>query len=149
MVKLTGITTDGSKKKVTCSVTVRGQVTGLNFKTSAAKKGVNDVTFADDDATSDVVEYTGIMKADTSMTLKPLVEINGLVNSGSTKKTYRTYKKYTDISVSYRSSDTGVATVNNDGKITVKKDAASGKTAIIYAASADGGQKAQILITVK
>nr|MCR5234530.1 Ig-like domain-containing protein [Lachnospiraceae bacterium] len=65
-----------------------------------------------------------------------------------TKKTYAAYKKYTDTSVSYRSSDTSVATVDKKGKISVKKGTA-GKTATIYVVSADGKQKAEILITVK
>ena len=148
IVKLTGTATDGSKKKVTCNVTVRGQVTGLNLKARAAKNGVNDVTPADNKTTSDIIEYTGTMKSKGKMTLTPVIEINGLVNSKDTKKTYTSYRKYTDVSVSYRSSDTSVATVNRNGKISVKKGQ-SGKTVTIHAASADGRYKAELLVTVK
>ncbi len=147
-VKLTGITADGTKKKVTCTATIRGQVTGLKLKTAAAKNGLNDVTLADD-ASTPAIEYTGTMKADSGMTLTPVIEINGLGNSVSTKTTYATYKKYTDTSVSYRSTDTGVATVNKNGKISIRKGASASKTVTIYVASADGKQVAQILITVK
>lgn len=147
-VKLTGITTDGTKKKVTCTVTIRGQVTGLKLKNVAAKKGLNDVTLADD-ASTPAIEYTGTMKVNSSMTLTPVIEINGVGNSKSTKMTYATYKKYTDVSVSYRSSDTSVAIVNKNGKISIRKGVAAGKTVTIYVASADGKQVAQILITVK
>ena len=82
------------------------------------------------------------------MTLSPVLEINGVKNIASTKKTYAQYKKYTDTSVSYRSSDTSVLTVNKSGKISVKKNA-SGKSATVYVASADGKQVVEITITVK
>ena len=71
--KLTGVTTDGSKKKVTCTVNIRGQVTGLSLQTAAAKNGLNDVTKADDEATA-AIEYSSNMKAGGSMKLKALVE---------------------------------------------------------------------------
>ena len=138
--KLTGVTTDGSKKKVSCTVTVRGQVTELSLKTSAGKKGVNDVTDLGDG------KYSSAMKAGGSMTLSPILAINGVKSND--KKTYAQYKKYTDTSVSYRSSDTSVLTVNKKGKISVKKNA-SGKTATVYVASADGKYTAEITITVK
>ena len=91
------------------------------------------------------------MKANSKMTLMPVVDINkvsGSATDKATKKTYDAYKKYTDTSVSYRSSDPSVATVDKKGKISVKKGT-SGKTATIYVVSADGKQKAEILITVK
>ena len=140
--KLTGVTTDGSKKKVTCTVTVRGQVTGLWLKTGNGKKGLNDVT------EQSAGKYTGTMKTGGSMTLSPVLEINGVKNTSSTKKTYAQYKKYTDTSVSYRSSDTSVLTVNKNGKISVKKNA-SGKSATVYVASADGKQVVEITIMAK
>ncbi len=156
--KLTGMTTDGSKKKVTCTVTVHGEVTGLRLKESKGKKGLNDVTPAtsesplgglerdpDGKTGKNIVKYTSNMKAGSSMTLTPVIEING---ADSSKKAYKTYKKYTDTSVSYRSSDTDVATVNKSGKIAIKKGT-GGKKVTIYAASADGKQTAQITITVK
>ncbi len=149
-VKLTGITTDGSKKKVSCTVSVRGEVTGLTLKTSTGNRGVNDVTLSDNSVPGNI-KYTGNMKANSKMTLTPVVDINGVSGSATdkaTKKTYAAYKKYTDTSVSYRSSDTSVATVDKKGKISVKKGTA-GKTATIYVVSADGKQKAEILITVK
>ena len=90
------------------------------------------------------------MKAGSGMTLKPILDINGISGSSTDKtdiKRYKTYKKYTDTSVSYRSSDTSVLTVNKKGKIKVNKDA-SGKSAIVYAASADGRYIAKLTVTV-
>ncbi|MBR5421210.1 MAG: Ig-like domain-containing protein, partial [Lachnospiraceae bacterium] len=140
--KLTGVTVDGSKKKVSCTVTVRGRVTDLSLKTGNGKKGVNDVTDAGDG------KYTSVMKAGGSMKLSPVLAINGVKNSGSTKKDYKKYKKYTDTTVSYRSSDTSVLTVDAKGKISVKKGV-SGKTATVYVTSEDGKLKSEIVITVK
>ena len=112
--KLTGVTKDGSKKKVSCTVTVRGQVTGLALKTVAAKNGVNDVTevkdisavSAGDVAAVSTYHYTSTMRAGGSMKLSPVLQINGVKNAGDTKKTYAQYKKYTDTGISWRSSDT-------------------------------------------
>ncbi len=150
-VKLTGTTTDGTKKKVTCTVTVRGQVTGLKLKTKAAKKGVNNITLADKEETADTIEYTGIMKANSTLTLTPVPEING-ISAGAKKKAdqklYKAYAKVTDTGISYRSSDISVATVDAKGKISVKKGT-SGKTVKIHAASADGKYRAEYEITVK
>ncbi len=145
-VKLTGVTTDGSKKKLTISVTVRGEVTRLRFTTIAAKNGVNDVT-----ETAERGKYTGNMKKNSSMTLKPIFDINrisGTRTEKEIKKIYTAYQKVTDLTVSYRSSNTAVATVDSKGKIMVNKNAAEGQTATILAASADGRCKAQITITV-
>ena len=154
VVDLTGIAKDGSGKKVTCTVTVRGQVTGLTLAVVSAKNGVNDVTLADNEATTDIIEYTGKMKANTSMTLTPLFEINGIPVPDAKapkaeKNLYNGYKKYTDTSISCRSSDTSVATVTSGGKISVKKTAKGGDTATITVVSADGKQKVQITITVQ
>nr|MCR5501460.1 Ig-like domain-containing protein [Lachnospiraceae bacterium] len=150
IVKLTGITTDGSRKKVECTVKVRGQVTGLALKTSKGKKGVNDATLSDDSAPGSM-KYTGNMKAKSSMKLTPVVDINevsGTSNVKADKNLYKTFRKHTDTSVSYRSSDISVATVDKKGKITVRKGIEAGKTVTIYAASADGEYKAEITITV-
>lgn len=128
-VKLTGITKDGSNKKVTCKVTVRGQVTGLSFKDSSVS-----------------------IKAGSSMTLKPIIEINGVSGSSTDKadKTrYNNYKKYSDTSVSYRSSNVSVITVNAGGKISVKKGVPEGTTTTVYAESSDGKCSAKITIIVK
>ena len=123
--KLTGITMDGSKKKVTCTVTVRGEVTGIKLTSGEVR-----------------------MKAGSGMTIKPIIDINGISGS-STDKTdknkYKTYKKYTDTSISYRSSDTTILTVDKNGKVKVNKNA-SGRSAIVYAASADGRYKAEMTV---
>ena len=140
--KLTGITTDGSQKKVTCTVTVRGCETKLRLQTQAGKKGVNDVTLVEEG------KYTGIMKAGGSLTLKALVEINGAEDAGNTKSIYKQYRRYTDTTVSFRSSDTSVLTVSSSGKIRVDKNAA-GKTATVYVSSADGKLVAEYTLVVQ
>lgn len=147
---LTGITMDGSNKKITCKVTVRGEVTLLKLKESEGKKGVNNVTLSDNVLQPGETVYTGNMKAGSNMTLTPLVDINNISASSTDKAekaVYKAYRKYTDTSVSYRSSDTSVLTVDNKGKISVKKEAA-GKSAAVYVVSADGRYKAMITITV-
>ncbi len=149
--KLTGITTDGSKKKVTCTVTIRGTVTGLWLKQLNGKNGYKDVTQinpASEDGTGDRKSiYTGTLKPGTSLTLTPVLAIDG-VTYAKDKKTYNSYKKTTDLSVSYRSSNTSVATVNAKGKITVAKRP-SDESVMIYVSSADGKQTAEYRITVK
>ncbi len=151
--KLTGVTLDGSKKKVTCKVTVRGEVTGIELKTSKGKNGFNNVTpepainpdggGADPiGENEDAVKYIGKMKVGKSMTLTPLIEINKVKSS---EKAYKTYKKYTDTSLSYRSSDPSVATVNERGKVNAEKRG----TATIYVISADGRHSAKLTITVE
>ena len=147
VVTLTGITKDGSNKKVTCKVTVRGETTGMKLKTAEAKGGVSDVTLADNPDTEGVIEYTSTMKPGGSLTLTPLLDVNGIEDTAENKNLYNTYKKYTDMGVAYRSSDTSVATVDKKGKITVKKGTA-GKSVTIYVVSADGKYKAEIKITV-
>ena len=147
-VKLTGITKDGSKKKVTCTITIRGEVTGLTLKTQSGKNGINDVTLSGS-ASGKTVAYKSTMKKNSSLKLNPVFEINGVANTQSTKKTYNAYRKYTDLSVSYRSSDTSVATVDKSGKIKIQKQAESGKTVTIYGVTADGQRSVEVLVTVK
>jgi len=145
--KLTGMTTDGSRKKVSCTITIRGQVTGLSLSPSTGKGGYNDITVTEDPGV-----YTGNMKAKSSLTLKPMTDLNGIsaISTDKPDKTkYKLYKKYTDTSLSYRSSDTSVATVNNKGKITVKNGVEAGRTCVIYVSSADGVRTIQYKITVK
>ncbi|MCR4807459.1 MAG: Ig-like domain-containing protein [Lachnospiraceae bacterium] len=123
---LTGMTTDGSKRIVTCVVTVRGEVTGVTLLSNAAR-----------------------MKAGSSMTLKPVIDINGISGSSTVRADrikYNTYRMYTDTSVSYRSSDTSVLTVNRNGTVIVNRKA-SGKSAIVHVTSADGRYKAEMEIT--
>ena len=128
VVKLTGVTNDGSKKKVTCTVTVRGQVTGLKLKAKEAN-----------------------VKVGKAVTIAPIVDIAGIKGDttvAAEKKSYAAYKKYTDVSVSYRSSNTAVATVANNGKVKIAKTAQPGDTATIFVATADGKYKAQFTVTV-
>nr|MCR5508492.1 hypothetical protein [Lachnospiraceae bacterium] len=89
--------------------------------------------------------------AGANMTLSPLVEIENIAadNSDKTAKSkYGEYKKYTDVSISYRSSDTGIATVAKNGKIVINKTAVENDTVTIYATTADGKQMTEFKITV-
>ncbi|MCR5156033.1 MAG: Ig-like domain-containing protein [Butyrivibrio sp.] len=128
VVTLTGLPTDGSGKKVTCTVTVRGQVTGLRLKATAAN-----------------------VKANGSVAITSIVDIVGIHGDTTVKaeKTaYNAYKKYTDVSVSYRSSNTAIATVDKKGKVKVAKTAQAGDTVTIYVVTADGKNTAEFTITV-
>ena len=145
VVKLTGTTTDGSKKKMTVTVTIRGQVSGFRLKTVTTKNGLGQVE-ADTEG-----KYVTPLKAGNSLTLTPISDINGTAGDSADKavqKIYNVFKKYTDTGVFYRSSDTAIATVNKKGKITVNKKAAEGSTATIYATTSDGTQTVQIKVTV-
>ncbi len=148
-VKLTGVTTDGSNKKVTVTVTIRGEATGLSLKTFTTKNGLGQVE--DKGEEEGTKKYGSTLKAGGKLSLTPLVDINGI--SGATtdsaeEKVYAEYKKTTDVSVSYRSSKTSVATVDKNGKITVNRNAQNGDTATIYVMTADGRHKAELGITV-
>lgn len=148
-VKLTGITKDGSKKKVTCTITVRGEVTGLALKTLPGNSGINNVTLSGDAVMGNTARYNSSMKAGGSIRLTPVFTINGVDNTRSTAKTYKAYKKYTDLGVSYRSSDISVAVVDRKGRIKVQKKASAGKSAVIHGASTDGQYTVEVLVTVK
>ncbi|MBO4903456.1 MAG: hypothetical protein J5518_11760 [Lachnospiraceae bacterium] len=144
VVTLTGFAKDGSGKKVTCSVTIRGQVTGLSLKELSTKDGLGQVELKSG-------EYESKCKPGGKLTLTPIVDINGIPGNTADKaeqKVYAGYKKYTDTSVSYRSSNAGVATVDTKGKITISKSAVDGSTVTIYATTADGNKTVQITITV-
>lgn len=142
VVTLTGIAKDGSGKKVTCTVTVRGEVTGLSLKPLPPKNGLGQVEDKGEG------KYESNLAPKGKLSLTPIVEINGITEA-TQKKTFADYKKYTDVSVSYRSSDTGVATVDKNGKITVNKDAQNEATATIYVTTADGRKTVELKITVK
>lgn len=146
-VKLTGVTTDGSNKKITCTVTVRGEVTSLQLQTNAGRNGLGDVT-----RTSVRNVYTGNMKAGTTLTLNAVCDINyapGMSKDKEVKKVYSAYQKVTDTTVSFRSSNTAVAVVDKSGKIKVLPGVASEAAATIYVLSADGTKSAEFRITVK
>lgn len=140
-VKLTGMTLDGTKKKVNCTVTVRGTVTGLALSETEGKDGSGNIT-----KTSDGV-YSSNISAGKSVTLKPVVIIDG-VDPAADKKTWNLYKKYTDTTVFYRSSDTNIATVDSKGKVSVNRTAAAGSTVTISINSIDG-RKNTLNVTVK
>ncbi|MCR5788404.1 MAG: Ig-like domain-containing protein [Lachnospiraceae bacterium] len=142
-VKLAGVTKNNAKKMLTCNVTVRGEVTALSLKEKNGSKGYNDVTW-----NAKEKRYKSTMKSGGAQTIKTILAISG-VTSASDKKTYDKYKKVTDTGVSFRSSDTSVATVDKNGKVKVKKKIKAGTTVTICVASADGKQTAELLITVQ
>lgn len=145
-VKITGITTDGSNKKMTVTVTVRGEVTGLSLRTTTTKNGLGQVEDKGEG------KYESTLKPGGSVTITPLLDINGIsatTNNSTEKKAYADYKKYTDVSVSYHSSNANVVTVDKKGKISVKRGIVIPETPVtVYAVSADGKLKEQIAITV-
>lgn len=141
--KLTGVTMDGSNKKVTCTVTIRGDVTKLWLKEQAANsKGYNKIWWVAGPA------YGTAIKPGTSLSLTVLPEINGVSASNpALKKTYNAYKKYTDTTVSYMSSDPEKVTVSNTGKITVKNTVKEDDPYVeIYVFSSDGGYKCTVRV---
>ncbi|MCR5269123.1 MAG: Ig-like domain-containing protein [Lachnospiraceae bacterium] len=143
-VKLTGITTDGTKKKVSCTITIRGTVTGLKLQTTTTKDKYGQVEFIQSG------KYRSRIKAGGRMSLVPVVDINGIAGDETDKnrkKLYTDYKKCTDASVSYRSTRPDVVKVDKGGKITVDKKAKNGQMATIYVTAADG-KTVQIRITV-
>ncbi len=143
-VKLTGITTDGTKKKVSCTITIRGNVTGLKLQTTTTTNRLGQVELVKSG------QYRSRLKAGGKMSLKAIVSINGIAGDETDKtrkKLYSDYKKTTEAGVSYRSSRPDVIKVDKNGKITVDRKAAKGQMATIYAVAADG-QSVQIRISV-
>ncbi len=143
-VKLTGITTDGTKKKVSCTITIRGNVTGLKLQTTETTDRLGQVELVK------VGQYRSRLKAGGKMSLKAIVSINGIAGDETDKtrkKLYTDYKKTTEAGVSFRSSRPDVIKVDKNGKITVDRKAAKGQMATIYAVAADG-QSVQIRISV-
>ncbi len=141
--KLTGVTMDGTNKKVTCTVTIRGNVTKLQLKEQAAnRQGYNKIWWVAGPA------YGTAIKPGTSLSLTVLPTINRVSASDpAQKKTYNAYKKYTDTTVSYMSSDPEKVTVSNTGKITVKNTVKEDDPYVeIYVFSSDGGYKCTVRV---
>ena len=93
----------------------------------------------------DTVKYTGRLRAGCSIKLTPVMSINGR-SEASDRKAYRAYRKYTDTSVSYRSSNTNVIAVEAKGVVTAKGSA--GDSATVYIESADERCAAEYFVTI-
>ncbi|MCR4806798.1 MAG: hypothetical protein K5857_03905, partial [Lachnospiraceae bacterium] len=149
--RLIGTTSDGSFRRVVCTVIVRGKITGLLLKEKAAVRGYNNVTLADDENTA-AVEYESAMRKGSGMVITPVPEING-VSAMSTvlkdKQTYARYRAYTDTDVSYRSSNTSLATVDRMGRIFISRSAAAGDQVLIYVTAQNGENRAILRVTVR
>ena len=140
VVKLNGITMDGSNRKVSCTVTVRGSVAGLSLTEKAGRVTASSAVAGFDAA------YEGSVRAGTRFTVTPVVSImdmktNTAITPDGNRTLYKKYKLYTDLRCSYYSTNTDVATVSNKGRITVKKGTA-GSSANIIVTSADGKYRA-------
>ena len=120
--KLTGTATDGSGKKVTVSVTVRGTVTQM------------------------ILPDNLTVKSGGSVKITPELTING--KTSADKSVYNTYKKYTDLTVSYWSSSADI-TVDKKGKVSAKKGTPAGTKAVITVRSADGKVSESVNVTVQ
>lgn len=120
--QITGMTCDGSNKKVTATVKVVGRMKGEDVKLNikSVPKGVQ----VEENNTNEVTVKDIAVKK--SFTLTPVL----------TKDAF-------DKSVSYMSSNPAIATVNDKGKVTVK----SPGNAVITMTTADGGYKATCRIT--
>ncbi len=151
VVTLTGIARDGSGKKVTCTVTVRGMATGLSLKTFTTNNGLAQVEPEDENLNDG--KYKSTLAPGGKLRLTPVVEINdvpGASMESIEKKIYADYKKYTDTSVTYRVEEgkTGIITVDKNGKITANRDIAENETAKVIVTTADGEHTVEITITV-
>ena len=131
---------DGSNRKVSCTVTVRGSVAGLSLTEKAGRVTASSAVSGYDAA------YEGSVRAGTRFTVTPVVSImdmktNTAITPDGNRTLYKKYKLYTDLRCSYYSTNTDVATVSNKGRITVKKGTA-GSSANIIVTSADGKYRA-------
>ena len=142
-VTLTGITTDGTKQKVSCTITVRGQVTGILYREAG---GIKENGTAK--PTAELNRYVCTIAPGKGLSLTPRLTINNVRSDDAQKTIYAAYKKYTDTTVFYRSSDTKTATVSISGRITVNKKPAA-DTVVIYATSSDGTHIAELTVSVK
>ncbi len=136
--KVTLTATEPGKKKATCSVTVYTYVTGLELKEAS---GITKTSKG---------AYKAELAMKKSVTVKPMVSLYGAPYSDAPKSpqttAYNSAKKFApSLSVSYRSSNPNVATVNSSGKITAKGVG----TTTIYVTTKDGGLGNTISVTVK
>ncbi|MBE5825569.1 MAG: hypothetical protein E7307_02930 [Butyrivibrio sp.] len=143
VVKITGVTTDGSNKKVSCTVTVRGQVTRLKLKEKISNSEYNSIRLTNSPSDK-VLKYESFMKTNTSISVTTDLEINGV---SSSDKLFSSYKKYTDTGLVFRSSNTKVATVDSKGKIKIQKKP-NDADVTIYISTIDGRQTAELYIDV-
>ncbi|MCR4960763.1 MAG: Ig-like domain-containing protein [Lachnospiraceae bacterium] len=143
VVKLTGTTTDGSKKKVTCTVTVRGYVNNLQIKEVTTKSGIGEVKLLNG------AHYESILNPGGKLTVTPVRYINSYPEyDTSIKKKLDYLRSLTDKTIAFRSSDTSIATVDRKGKVTVNKNAPSGSVVTIIAAIPDGTYECDIRIII-
>lgn len=144
IVTLTVRSTDGSGKKARCRITVLGNITSLRLKEipEGSSNGSVIPNYRDE---GDTVKYTGRLRAGCSIKLTPVMSINGR-SEASDRKAYRAYRKYTDTSVSYRSSNTNVIAVDAKGVVTAKGSA--GDSATVYIESADERCAAEYFVTI-
>ncbi|MBQ9436973.1 MAG: Ig-like domain-containing protein, partial [Lachnospiraceae bacterium] len=115
---ITASTYDGNKT-AKCAVTVTGEVTGLEFKTTKAITGGNG-------------SYNVSLKPGGSVSVKPVI----------------TAEYGADKTIVWKSDDASAVTVKN-GKVTVRKSAAGGKTAHITAMTSDGKQSAVLTVEIQ
>lgn len=123
--KITGTTTDGSKKSVTVTVKVTGSMIENDVAITLKKIPGNVQVDQDSLSTKDLV-ITGIPVKRT-VTLTPVLTAYAA-----------------DRKVSFRSSDPNIATVNASGVVSAKAPG----TAVIIMRTADGGYEARCSVTV-
>ncbi len=123
--KITGITSDGSKKKVTVNVKVTGNMIESDVAMTV-KKIPNGVTVDDSSLGTKELVITDL-PVKKKVTLTPVLTETAF---------YR--------NVSFRSSDPNVVTVSNKGVVTAKNPG----TATIIMRTADGGYESRCVVTV-